>query len=226
MLVATLPTTILPRRLPEAQASVHAMAAIPTAWGLCAVVWKNHESETEEGFAERPSDALLCRIYTPGLSLPELRATVLRRIPGCLEVIADHHGMFHPETVPVWFSDIRAFLQSYYRASLRKWSRAEFTENWAFWRQRLDWAPVTPFQRRVLEIVASIPSGTRWTYGQVARSIGQPSAARAVGAAIGSNPWPVLVPCHRVVGTSGKLTGFSAPGGVETKRRMLELEAG
>ena len=64
------------------------------------------------------------------------------------------------------------------------------------------------------------------TYGQVAKAIGKPAASRAVGAAIGNNPWPVLVPCHRVIGSTGKLTGFSAPGGIETKRRMLALEAG
>ena len=69
------------------------------------------------------------------------------------------------------------------------------------------------------------PRGLTLTYGQqVAASIGKPSASRAVGGAVGSNPWPVLVPCHRVMGSTGKLTGFSAPGGVSAKQRMLDLE--
>jgi methylated-DNA-[protein]-cysteine S-methyltransferase len=64
----------------------------------------------------------------------------------------------------------------------------------------------------------------RLTYGEVAKKVGKPKASRAVGAAVGANPWPVLVPCHRVVGTGGRMTGFSAPGGVAAKRRMLAME--
>jgi methylated-DNA-[protein]-cysteine S-methyltransferase len=62
------------------------------------------------------------------------------------------------------------------------------------------------------------------SYGQVAQAIGQPDAARDVGAALARNPTPVIVPCHRVVAANGTLLGFSAPGGIETKRRMLQLE--
>jgi O-6-methylguanine DNA methyltransferase len=205
--------------------AVPVMAAVPTAWGVCGVAWKNHENESLEGFAERPGDALLCRIYTPGLSLADLRRQILAALPGCQEVLGAK-GHFHPETVPEWFGDLTAYLQSYYAAGLRRWTQPEFADHWAYWRSRLDWGQLTAFQRRVLEVVAAIPSGMRLTYGDIARRIGRPAAARAVGAAIGANPWPVLVPCHRVIGAGGKLTGFSAPGGIETKRRMLELEAG
>ena len=66
--------------------------------------------------------------------------------------------------------------------------------------------------------------GTIATYGQIARAIGEPDAARDVGAALARNPTPVIVPCHRVVAANGALHGFSAPGGIETKRRMLQLE--
>ena len=62
------------------------------------------------------------------------------------------------------------------------------------------------------------------TYGEIARAVGDPGAARAVGAALGANPFPVIVPCHRVLAADGALHGFSAPGGITTKRRMLELE--
>jgi O-6-methylguanine DNA methyltransferase len=224
MVVTELNTAFGPTRL-RADAPIQAMAAVSTAWGVCGVVWKNHESESAEGFYERPADALLCRIYTPGLAAPELRRQMLAAFPGCQEVLGDKDH-FHPETVPEWFGELAAYLRDYYAAALRGWTHPQFTDHWSYWRPRLDWAQLTPFQRRVLEVVALIPAGTHMTYGQVAQRIGKPAASRAVGAAIGGNPWPVLVPCHRVIGAGGKLTGFSAPGGVETKRRMLELEAG
>jgi O-6-methylguanine DNA methyltransferase len=210
-------------RMPTA---MPALAMVPTAWGVSGIVWKNHEDERCEDFQEKPDDALLCRIYTPGLTPALLRQAVRQTYADCREVFADEHGRFHAEIVPEWFHDLARYLRDYYSASLRGWTHPQFVDNWAFWRPRLDWSPVTAFQRRVLEVVAAIPSGSNMTYGEVARSIGKPAASRAVGAAIGSNPWPVLVPCHRVIGSSGKLTGFSAPGGIETKRRMLALEAG
>jgi O-6-methylguanine DNA methyltransferase len=200
----------------------HVMAAIPTAWGLCGIVWKNHEHESSEGFAVPPSHALLCRICTPGLTIAEWRRHTLATFPDCQEVLGDK-GRFHPQTVPEWFPNLVAFLQSYYAAELRL-ATPFFQDHWAYWQPRLDWRQLTPFQRRVLELVAAIPTGTHVTYGQIAQRLGRPSAARAVGSAIGANPWPVLIPCHRVLGAGGQLTGFSAPGGIRTKRRMLDLE--
>jgi methylated-DNA-[protein]-cysteine S-methyltransferase len=80
----------------------------------------------------------------------------------------------------------------------------------------------TDFQRRVWAITRAIPRGQTRTYGQIARQAGSPGAARAVGQSMARNPWPVIVPCHRVLGSDGSLTGFG--GGVEMKRRMLEME--
>ena len=81
------------------------------------------------------------------------------------------------------------------------------------------------FARRVYAAARRIPAGTARTYGELAAALGEPpAAARAVGAALGANPWPLLVPCHRVVGAHGRLTGFSAPGGVRTKARLLAIE--
>ncbi len=88
----------------------------------------------------------------------------------------------------------------------------------------LDERGIEPFRRDVYAATRAIPAGTTATYGQIASAIGRPDAARDVGAALARNPFPILVPCHRVVGANGRLTGFSAPGGLETKRRMLELE--
>ena len=80
----------------------------------------------------------------------------------------------------------------------------------------------TPFQRRAWLALASIPYGTTISYGEQARRLGHPRAARAVGAANGRNPIPIVLPCHRVIGADGSLTGFG--GGLETKQALLELE--
>jgi O-6-methylguanine DNA methyltransferase len=81
----------------------------------------------------------------------------------------------------------------------------------------------TAFQSEVWRCVLEIPYGCTRTYSEVARAIGRPLAARAVGAANGANPVPILVPCHRLVGASGDLTGYG--GGIELKRRLLRLES-
>jgi len=86
--------------------------------------------------------------------------------------------------------------------------------------------PLTAFQQSVVEIVSAIPRGETLTYGEVATLAGSPGAARAVGTVMSSNPVPIIVPCHRVVGSAGGLGGFSAAGGVRTKQWMLEIESG
>ncbi len=89
----------------------------------------------------------------------------------------------------------------------------------------LDLATLPPFTRRVLDAARRIPAGRTETYGSLAAQVRHPLAARAVGQAMARNPVPLLVPCHRVVAVSGALCGFSAPGGLATKRRLLALEA-
>jgi methylated-DNA-[protein]-cysteine S-methyltransferase len=86
-------------------------------------------------------------------------------------------------------------------------------------------APVgTAFQTEVWRTLGTIPYGQTWTYTELAERIGRPAAVRAVGAANGRNPIPIIIPCHRVIGSSGKLVGFG--GGLETKRALLGLEQG
>jgi methylated-DNA-[protein]-cysteine S-methyltransferase len=81
------------------------------------------------------------------------------------------------------------------------------------------------FHRAVLRATLAVKSGYTATYGDLARVLGQPpGASRAVGTALGANPWPLLIPCHRIVAASGKMTGFSGPGGVDTKAKLLALE--
>ena len=82
----------------------------------------------------------------------------------------------------------------------------------------------TDFQRRVWDELVAIPYGETRTYGQLAANLGSPGASRAVGLANGSNPLSIVVPCHRVIGSDGKLTGYA--GGMDRKRLLLDLEAG
>ncbi len=81
-----------------------------------------------------------------------------------------------------------------------------------------------PFEREVWRALEEIPYGETVSYGEIARRVGQPTAARAVGTANGRNPIAVIVPCHRVIGADGSLTGYG--GGLERKRLLLELERG
>ena len=81
-----------------------------------------------------------------------------------------------------------------------------------------------PFYRKVWTACAEIPEGETRTYGWIAKKIGCPNAARAVGRALGANPFVPVIPCHRVIGAGGRLTGYSGPGGIRQKRRLLEKE--
>jgi methylated-DNA-[protein]-cysteine S-methyltransferase len=87
----------------------------------------------------------------------------------------------------------------------------------------LDLAPEgTPFQQKVWSELLNIPFGETISYGELARRIGNPNASRAVGLANGSNPIPIIIPCHRVIGSNGKLTGYG--GGLPIKEKLLALE--
>jgi len=86
----------------------------------------------------------------------------------------------------------------------------------------VDLAGQTEFQRLVLETTAEVPAGQVVSYGDIARRIGKPRATRAVGAVLGQNPVPIVVPCHRVIGSDGRLTGYS--GSLDVKERLLRLE--
>ena len=88
----------------------------------------------------------------------------------------------------------------------------------------LDMEGVPPFNQRVYEIARAIPPGRTLTYGEVATQLGDPGSARAVGQALGHNPFAPIVPCHRILAAGGQGGGFSANGGVATKLRMLQIE--
>ena len=88
----------------------------------------------------------------------------------------------------------------------------------------LDMSEVPEFDRRVYAAARAIPPGETRSYGELAAGLGESGAAQAVGRALGRNPIPIIIPCHRVLAADGSLHGFSAPGGVATKRRMLAIE--
>jgi methylated-DNA-[protein]-cysteine S-methyltransferase len=88
----------------------------------------------------------------------------------------------------------------------------------------IDVTRVSEFNARVYEITRAIPPGETLTYGEIAVKLGDRLLARDVGAALGQNPWPIVVPCHRVTAAGGKLGGFSARGGVNTKVKLLAIE--
>jgi len=144
---------------------------------------------------------------------------------GPLGLAADGHGLrriqFHAPADLAWAgagarwggSDVlqraREQLEAYFEGRLRAFD--------------LPLAPAgTAFQRQVWAALATIPWGQTRSYGELAAAIGRPGSARAVGAANGRNPLPIVVPCHRVIGADGSLTGFG--GGLPAKRHLLQLE--
>ncbi|GAB4396575.1 MAG: methylated-DNA--[protein]-cysteine S-methyltransferase [Anaerolineales bacterium] len=88
----------------------------------------------------------------------------------------------------------------------------------------IDWARLPDFQRRVLQLTFEIPYGTTRSYGELAAMLGKPGAARAVGQAQATNPMPLVIPCHRVIGSDGKLHGYGGGDGLPTKAWLLQFE--
>jgi len=97
-------------------------------------------------------------------------------------------------------------------------------EEQPFQRLLLDLSTLTDFRQRVLALVRTIRYGTVTSYGEIACMVGNCKGTRAIGGALASNPLPVIIPCHRVVASNGVLTGFTAPGGIGTKKVLLEME--
>jgi methylated-DNA-[protein]-cysteine S-methyltransferase len=114
------------------------------------------------------------------------------------------------ELSPELFSGLEQRLKDYYAGK-----KTTFADE-------LDFSKATPFQRQVYEAARTIPCGETRSYGWIAKQIGKPKAARAVGQALGKNPFLVIVPCHRVIAGDGTLGGFG--GGLEMKQKLLELE--
>ena len=149
------------------------------------------------------TDAGIFRTWMHSRTIEATRAQVLRAFPGTPEVPP-------PSSVATAMTDVAALLDGEPR-DLRS--------------APLDFRGVDAFDRRVYEVVRTIEAGSTLTYGDVARIMGEePMAAREVGRALARNRFAPIVPCHRVVAAGQQLGGYTAPGGVETKRRLLELE--
>lgn len=167
---------------------------------------------TPTGFALFDTEVGCCGVAwsargIAGVQLPEgsdlaMRARMLRRFPGARE------------TPPP--AEVRQAIEA-----MGALLRGESSELRSI---PLDLDGIAPFEQRVYEVARTIPPGTTLSYGEIARRLGAPGAARDVGQALGRNPFPIVVPCHRVVAAGGKLGGFSARGGATTKRRLLSVE--
>ena len=159
--------------------------------------------ETEIGWAGLAwGDKGLVGVVIPERDPAAARRVVLRRFPEAVEAAAPHH-------VASTIDGIRALLRG---------AKTDLSAT------VLDIARVPEFNARVYEIARTIPPGETLTYGEIATRLGDRLLARDVGTALGQNPWPIVVPCHRVTAVAGKLGGFSAPGGARTKLKLLAIE--
>lgn len=118
------------------------------------------------------------------------------------------------ELAPDWIQHIIDRVQRHLRGEFQDFSDLPYAFD-----------QVAEFPRQVYAHTLQIKAGSTLSYGEIAQRMGYPaSTSRAVGTALGANPWPLIVPCHRVVAADGKMTGFSGPGGIETKLKLLALE--
>ena len=148
------------------------------------------------------SEAGLAGVYLPEADRESVRAGFLRRLPQAIEAAVPGH-------LAQVIEGVRALLRG---------EKVDLTA------APLDLARVPLFNAQVYEIARRIPPGETLTYGEIASRLGDKLLARDVGAALGQNPWPIIVPCHRVTAAGGKLGGFSARGGQRTKLKLLAVE--
>jgi O-6-methylguanine DNA methyltransferase len=143
----------------------------------------------------------LCRTYLPGSKLAVIEFQLLKDFPTA-----------HLE--PAFCQGLQEQIAAYFEGALQSFS----------FDVPLVFDSVADFSRSVLAACRKVRFGQVITYRELAKRSGRPAASRAVGGALARNPLPLLIPCHRIIRTDGKLGGFSAPGGIELKQRMLDLE--
>jgi methylated-DNA-[protein]-cysteine S-methyltransferase len=171
-------------------------AVFATALGHCGIAWRGDASEG------------LIGAQLPAMDIDALRRRMCDRFNGAVEAEAALPG-----TVNQAIAGVQRLLAG---------QAADHRELLAI---KLDDRDLPEFERRVLQLTRHIPVGQTRTYGELATALGAAGAARAVGRAEGHNRFAPIVPCHRVWGAGGAPTGFSGPGGILTKRRMLLIEA-
>ncbi len=180
---------------------------IPTQRGDCGLLWSRGGEGTET----------LLRIFTACPEGTIIDRAVGKEYPGTKSVGDGANA------VPIWLSPVRRFLIGYYGGDRKGTWREPI--DWPWLKEHLDWSSQSEFRKKVLQSTFYIPSGKTMTYGELARHIRRPGSARAVGGALARNPWPVIIPCHRVVGSGGALTGFSGYGAIVSKAWMLRIES-
>lgn len=118
------------------------------------------------------------------------------------------------EEIPAWIAAIIHRVQQHLEGEWQDFSDLNY-----------DFTHTGDFPRQVYSQTLRISPGSTCSYGDIAKALNRPpGTSRAIGTALGANPWPLLIPCHRVVASNGKMTGFSGPGGIKTKLRLLTLE--
>jgi len=165
-----------------------------TDFGVCGIAWRQ---------AEGKDDAPVVTLF----QLPEATAAETG------SAIAQRTGVAPATLPPPAIAEVIERVRRHFRGDLQDFSAVRVEPDGA-----------GPFARAVYSAARDIPAGQVRTYGELARALDRPTAARAVGQALGRNPIPLIIPCHRILGASGRLGGFSAHGGIATKARMLRIE--
>lgn len=181
---------------PSAEAAAQSRARV-AAWFESAaptIAWQRWSTPIGPLFMAAGSGGLL------RISYQDSQAAFLADLDPCARLVED------PESLAPY----RRQLADYFAGERKRFSLP------------LDLSRMTDFQKRVLTTISSIPAGAVWSYRQVAEAIGKPKAARAVGQALGNNPLPIILPCHRVIASDGSLGGYA--GGLPIKRKLLKLE--
>ncbi len=151
------------------------------------------------------NESFIERVQLPEKSAAEAKRRLIDKAKPCREMDLDQ--------CPIWVKDSAERLQRFLLGTQADLSAIP-----------IDLGQSPPFFQKVFQATRAIPSGQTRTYGELARQVGSPNAARAVGQAMGRNPWPLVIPCHRVMAAGGKMGGYSAFGGIQTKQQILAIE--
>ena len=142
----------------------------------------------------------LCRTYLPEPNSASVKRRLLESLP-------------HAELDKNFFKDLQEQIAGYFESARIDFSRVAVTLN-----------GFSVFSQEILTACRKIKTGQTETYSELAKRAGRPNASRAVGGVMARNPLPLIIPCHRVIRSDGKMGGFSAPGGIPLKKKMLQLE--
>ena len=165
-----------------------------TPLGACGIAWRE-----SAGIRSRP---VVTRVQLPEASRQATESRIARK-----------SGSSRASTPPLQIAEIIEKIGRHLQGEIQDFRAIP-----------VDFDGANTFFRQVYEATREIPAGQTRTYGEIAKSLGQPGAAQEVGQAMAKNPVPIIVPCHRVSAAGGKLGGFSAPGGPATKAKLLALE--